>query len=475
MNSCRRCGGVVVDGKCSRCGLPEDFVSKCLRSSGFYYNRALDKAHIRDLSGCIEDCRKALTYNKYNSDARNLMGLCFSEMGEINSALSEWIVSANFQRDDNLANEYIQNIQDDQAMLDQVNKSVQKYNQALEHLKKDAEDLAFIALKSAVSVTPNFVKGHLLLALLYMRDDDLDHARKEIRKVLKIDANNTLALKYYKLVTGSNGSHRRTAAAAGTSGSRQEKRDRDRDAREETPRYDMMADGRMSIDEYVESSNNRYTFIGILVGLVVGVAVMWALIIPQKTSSLADSYKTLKREYSEEISVKNKDISSLEDDNNSLKSQVSDLTSQLKAATGDSGSGNIFENIINAAQYYMDDDNEKAAEYLVKVNENDIQSNVAKNLYNRLSDTVLPAVASESYNKGYSEFSSGNYDAAEKDLKTAIEYDAENVDAVYYLGRTYQVQGDYDKAKEQYEKIMNDFADSRRAAQAEQNIKIIGG
>ena len=100
--NCKRCNApLLINGTCSQCGLSDDFVKKCMRTSNYYYNRGLDKVLVRDLSGAIVDLKKALRYNKYHIEARNLLGLCYHEMGEVVSALSEWIVSMNFKPEQN--------------------------------------------------------------------------------------------------------------------------------------------------------------------------------------------------------------------------------------------------------------------------------------------------------------------------------------------------------------------------------------
>lgn len=476
--NCARCGGsMLINGYCSQCGLQESFVNKCIRTSNYYYNRGLDKVQVRDLSGAIVDLKKSLRYNKRNTQARNLLGLCYHEMGEMVSALSEWVVSQHFQPEHNDAEDYIKSIQNNPTRLDEVNATIRKYNQTLTYLRQGDNDLALIQLKRVLGMSPNFVNGHLLLALLYIKADNKDKAKKALRRVLRIDANNTLALKYYREIAGNPGISRhaerpdnsktaaKTDGKAATDGEREERKIKHRE---------IAPSNQLSIDQYVESSNNKYTFIGIIVGLLVGIAVMYFLIIPQKTDELADSYDTLKQEYNEDLSSKNKEISDLKESQSSLQQSVDQLTEDLAKATGESSSGNVFENIINAAKYYIDGDNEKSAEYLSKVTVSDVDSKDAKKLYNQLADEVLPKVAAQAYNRGYSEMTSGNYEDALKDLSTAVEYDDTNVDALYYLGRTYQHMTKYDKAKEIYQKVISNFPDSRRASQAEENIALIG-
>ena len=80
---------------------------KIISTSNLLYNRGLEQAEVRDLSGAIATLKEALRYNKYNTRARNLLGLVYFEMGETVDALAEWVISKNLQPVDNLASEYL--------------------------------------------------------------------------------------------------------------------------------------------------------------------------------------------------------------------------------------------------------------------------------------------------------------------------------------------------------------------------------
>ena len=144
--------------------------------------------------------KNSLKFNKYNIDARNLLGLVYCEMGETVAALSEWVISRSYQPENNIANRYLDEIQKNRGQLDAVNQTIKKYNQALHYCKQDSRDLAIIQLKKVLSLNPKLVKGHQLLALLYIQDGKLELAKKTLRNAGKIDANNTTTLRYLKEV-----------------------------------------------------------------------------------------------------------------------------------------------------------------------------------------------------------------------------------------------------------------------------------
>ena len=91
---CYNCGAKLGrENICPECGVNVKIYKKIVMASNEYYNDALAKASVRDLSGAIESLKTSLKFNKLNIDARNLLGLIYFEMGEVVEALTEWVIS----------------------------------------------------------------------------------------------------------------------------------------------------------------------------------------------------------------------------------------------------------------------------------------------------------------------------------------------------------------------------------------------
>ena len=128
---CYRCNNEAgTQNRCPICGADLHVFQKVLRLSNMYYNDGLQKAEVRNLSGAIISLKKSLKFNKYNIDARNLLGLVYYEMGEVVDALSEWVISKSYQQDDNIAGRYLDELRQNRAQLDGINQTIKKYNQA---------------------------------------------------------------------------------------------------------------------------------------------------------------------------------------------------------------------------------------------------------------------------------------------------------------------------------------------------------
>lgn len=336
--NCKHCGGTIaVTGYCTRCGLKIDYVNKALNSSKYYYNIGLDKARVRDMTGAEEALKLALKYDKMNIDARNLLGLVYYETGEIVQALSHWVVSVNYYDGKNVAKRYIKDIKSNPHKLEAAGNVTRKYNQALVYARQGSRDLAFIQLRKVLSDNSKFVQGYLLLALLFMNEGRNDKARKALKRVIKIDRTNPLAVRYLSEM-----------------GHTEEEIMSFRDYPQED--YDVEAlfmdeqkkllagnsevdfDGEpIPVGRYKDINFYKYSIAYIIAGVVLGLAAMWTLIIPNRDKAAEGDQRELKVAFSQEIADKNVAISDLEaqvdllssklinsdNDVQSLKSQIS--------------------------------------------------------------------------------------------------------------------------------------------------------
>ena len=87
---CYNCGAKLGKGDiCQNCGANVKIYKKIIMASNAYYNDALEKAAVRDLSGAIESLRTSLRFYKMNIDARNLLGLVYLDNVPVNGDFAE--------------------------------------------------------------------------------------------------------------------------------------------------------------------------------------------------------------------------------------------------------------------------------------------------------------------------------------------------------------------------------------------------
>ena len=139
--NCYNCGAKLGrENTCPNCGANVKIYKKIVMASNEYYNDALTRAGVRDLSGAVESLKKSLKFYKLNIDARNLLGLVYFEMGEVVEALTEWVISKNYQPSDNIASRYLDEIQNNRSRLETINQTIKKYNQALLYCRQNSRD-----------------------------------------------------------------------------------------------------------------------------------------------------------------------------------------------------------------------------------------------------------------------------------------------------------------------------------------------
>ena len=337
---CPHCGAQVrKNGYCSECYLPLSMLKKAQNTSNYYYNIGYDRASARDLSGAIESLLQALRYNKRNVQARNLLGLIYYEMGEAVQAMAEWVMSINYQPENNLAAKYLKELKKDPARLESVDQLARKFNMAIQYAHSEDYDLAILQLKSALSDNPHFVKGYLLLALLYIGTDNYEKARVTLRRVLKIDKANSLAVHYLREMgdTEENIIEMRKQnvdndglldddyleeIVVTEDGRAPKKIEKKNVFQEIKAKKDTSV---VRTGQFGQVSLAKYSGLYMLLGLVFGVLLFSFFILPGQKKKLRVENEQLIKTYSEELAGKNSTIDSLSAEVDSLNKQIETL------------------------------------------------------------------------------------------------------------------------------------------------------
>jgi len=342
---CPHCGAQVMkNGYCSACYMPLAIIRKAYNTSNYYYNIGYDKAVARDLSGAVESLNMSLRYNKKNVMTRNLLGLIYYEMGEVVTALSHWVMSSNYMPNNNIATRYIKALKQDPTQLDSVDQIARKFNMALTYAHNGDLDLSIIQLKTILKDNPHFVKGYLLLALLNIETNHYENARKTLRRVLKIDKANPVAIRYLHKMGDSDENIIRM---------RMESVENDGLFDEEymnqvsvTVDGDTLIDGKNEkrVNRHLPSSRvatvkagefdvanfARYSGVYVLIGLVLGILIFAFIIMPFKEKRSRIDNSELIQSYSEELASKNSQIQALNMEIQALNDQ---LNNQIASPT----------------------------------------------------------------------------------------------------------------------------------------------
>lgn len=457
--NCPKCNSPLSNkDRCDRCGEDVAIYKKIVKASNMYYNDGLKKAKVRDLTGAIMSLKESLKLYKKNTAARNLLGLVYYEMGETVAALSEWVISKHFQSEANDADEYMNEVQNSPTKLESMNQAIKKYNSALVSAKQGNDDLAIIQLKKVTGLNPHFIRAIQLLAILYLKSNEKEKARKCLLKISKIDAANTTTLRYLQEI------------GEATTSQKESNEGENRSQRASRPRETPTI---IPISSYKEDKPNFMAFVNLILGIIIGIAVLYFLIVPTITKDITDDLRTKSNEYNDKIAVQTATIDSLNNDKTDLQSTIDSLQKQIDEYNASKTDEAIYDNLLAAARLYIQDDKEKAAEKLVDVNEEKLTRQAAKDLYNLMKDDTFTNMSTTLYTTGHNDYSNGNYDSAIESLLKAIEYDSTNIDAIYFLGRSYQRLNDNESAKKYYNIIIDNFSDSNRVKDAQLKLNEI--
>ncbi len=446
---------------CTNCGADTGRYKRIMGTANLYYNEALEKAGVRDLSGAVESLRQCLKLNKNHVEARNLLGLVYFEMGEAVAAMSEWVISKNLRPNKNIADDYLDMMQNDPTTLESISQTIKKYNQALTYCYQGSLDLAVIQLKKVISLNPKFVQAHQLLALLYINEEKWKEAKRELEKCRRVDVNNTITLRYLREVD----SMLEVESETGFGGGRKKAVD--------TVKY------RRGNETIIQPLNNREsksvtTLLNILVGIVIGIAAAWFLVLPAQVQNAKQGIDAELKAVNEEMDVKTATIAQLEQNIKTLTSEKEKLQAELVGYTGEDGQLSAVENLLNAVDIYMKDptDTSSVAEYLDMIDEMTVDTaGVAfENVYNHLRTQVGTSVGKSYYDTGMEAYQNETYEDAIEYLSRAFSYDNTNGEALYNLGNAYRKSGDDANAIATYQQVIELFPNTEKANRSQSYI-----
>ena len=449
---------VAID-YCPGCGADVTLQKRIVRISNLLYNEGLEKALVRDMEGAITCLKRSLKFNKENIDARNLLGLCYYETGEAVSALCEWVISKNLKGEDNIADSYINELQSNKNRLDTINQTIRKYNQSVLYCREDNEDMAIIQLKKVISQNSKFVKAYQLLALLYMKRQEYERARKLLKKAANIDTTNTTTLRYLQEIEDVTGKSTRV----GKKHWRFEKEKEE--AVSGTLRY--MSGTEMVIQPTTfRDSSTIATFINIILGILLGGAIVWFLVVPANRQQVNDEANRQVTDANTKLASEAARAQDLQDEIDGYKSQVDSANQDKEDALKKAQS---YDDLLAAVNKYVSGDVSGASTAVAALDASDFDGN-AKTLYDSMASAVGTSLFSQYYNTGATAYLAGDYTTAADQLQKAVDADTERkssdyAQAMLCLGISYYQLGQQDKANE----ILNKFTEyyPNQASQAQ--------
>lgn len=455
---CFLCGNQIGEKEhiCPYCKADNLAYRRILYLSDLYYNQGLERAKVRDLSGAIESLQQSLSCNKANTNARNLLGLCYYEIGEAVRGLNEWIIVQNMVPGEAMSQHFLGLVESTPGEMEKINSTIKKYNQAIKYCRSGSRDLAMVQLKKVVSQNPKLVAGHQLLALLQIMDGDYAGAKKSLQNANYIDKNNIITQRYYK-----------------------ELRDilREINAGKKHPRKNLsINDGSedLNVQEHGIGSffaGAGYGFSNVIIGAIAGVMVSLFLISPTLQQGQTSEIR-------EALIEANETINSLRSNNAALANESQSLGDRLSAYEGQEDIKTSYS-ALSRLDKTMAAENPNIAEAMEQfnlINEAMLDED-AKEKYQDLRKQLNPSFAKEYFASGKSFYEVNNYTNAITCFKQCVDIDEKYNDgeAMYLLADSVRLGGNSKQAVSYYKRVQELYPDSVWASTAQQYIDIVVG
>lgn len=416
-----------------------------------YYNLGLDKAGQRDLSGAAAALKKCLQFNKAHTDARNLLGLIYNETGEVAAALTQWIISLNFQEEDNLAEEYLRKVHAARGYLEVADQAAKKYNQALIYAQNENADLAVLLLMRILSEFPKYVKAETLLALLYIQHEDYTKAGRCLYQALKVDKYNTRAQRYMAIVKENTG-----------------RAEIEKRKLKNAFSHRQMQDDDIIIPPSYKENTGWQTILNILAGLAMGAAVIFFLVMPASKEALNARHNQELQKVLSQVNDKSIQIDELDRQIAAAKQAQDAAEDSLEALVNDNGGIlSQYQTLIHILQAYRNDDTRNAA-----ILYSDLDTSV---LNDGVVNDIVAQVQQDMTANGWQLLMQMGDEAMTREdgARQAIDYyqrsmkiKGEDPQLLYLIGMAYVALGDTETANEYFGNVIMNYAESDYAEPA---------
>jgi len=440
-----------------------DTAGRCRRISNSYYNLGLEMARERNLSGAVRNLKRSLQFNKNHTDARNLLGLIYFEMGEVSDALVQWVISMNLQPEENRADIYLDEIQRKKGRLETYGQIIGRYNQALYSAQEGNSDLSLLQLNRVVKENPDYVRAQLLIALLLMQSGKYREAGRSLSRVLHIDRGNEKALWYMSIV-------RENIARPVKKSAKDEKQQTVQTVNQEytgrAPEEDITMVG------YHENTGWQ-TILNIGMGLLIGAAAVFFLYVPAKNAQLSAAHNADLVSVENRLNDVNNQNETLTATNTDLTTKIGDLTNQLNTIQeADTYKLSQYQKLIGILDDYRNENYSNAADLFASIDVSQL-TDVDDGSGVSVSQ-IYTSISGKMNEEGYISLGKqgdASYEAA--DYKTAIAYydkalaiKPDYEDAMFKKAMSYKQMGDIQNANNLFGEIILKFPDTEQAAQA---------
>lgn len=442
--------------RCDHCKADLLLYKKVHMMAASLYNKGLEQAQGRCLSGAISTLTMCLGLQKDHLEARNLLGLIYWEVGEVTQALKHWQISAQAQKEDNLATSYLARVQEDPLELATYTDTMGLFNKSLQHMAQGSEDMAIISLRKAMAQNPNYIKAKALLSLYYITQKQEDKGAQLLKEILEISKDDPKANHYWNELDPT------TVVKA-------------QEVVEEVPvpKPPRVKPARVkAADTMIQPKSLKGTIMAFALGAVCMLGVYMILITPSKTGDLKNQIKIAQAkevELANELEAfKNKQAQTIK----ALEEKQTDLLEENESLKSEQSAQQIALDLQAVAQLASDRQWPQAASKLGGIKQ-EFLTEETRTKYDELVLSVYPKAGEELYNQGYRQYQAKDYAQALELLEASYGYAKEewfSSNALFITGRAYEDQGDIQKAKDYYQSVIDNYPGTKSATNAKRRL-----
>lgn len=447
---CYNCGHeIATSSKCPSCKTDTSLYVQVMLLANGHYNQGLKAASLRRLTVAKNELLECLKYDKRHTDARNLLGLVYYELGEIGQAEGQWQISVYYQPENNQASSYLEEL-NARSGSNQMREAVEKYNQALYSLHTKSFDIAMIQIKKSLELNPKFVKAQCLIALMFIQEKKYLRAKRALKAAAQIDIENLL-VNYY-------------LAEIADFGTTTDKRE-EREIKREEGHLDKIKNGSFSPPGGMPIGLMKscvYIFTGILLG---GMA-MWLVFFPSVKQQMVQSSNDSIAVYSNQLSAKDTEIVNLNTQINELTEAKANAEKTLEGYTSKNGIIDTYDNMLNCLKNFIDDDYLGAYTSFSKLKRKDVNDSVYRRVYDSLKEEFSANAEDQLYDRATKLYKKRNYQEAIPYYLACLEINSDNPRCIYWLALCYHNSRQKDTANEYYDKLIKEYPNTFYGKQA---------
>lgn len=454
---------------CDNCDIDITLYNKVHMMAARLYNKGLEQAQGRCLSGAIKSLEMCIRLQKNHIEANNLLGIIYWEVGEVGRAIKQWLDSLSYKEEQNLAKFYLEKVRSSPTELARIGDTMILYNKSLEYMAQKSEDIAIISLRKAISQNPNYVEAKVLLSLYYITNNQETKAVELLKEALKTDKDHPRANRYWD-----NLSLDVTRSQVSPPQPMVHRVKKVQPARMQP--IEPKSPGAVKASKLIEPKPFKGNILAFVIGAICMLAVYAILITPSKTLELKQQIKLAE---DKSVQVQNKLDKVMEEQEEAIASIEHEKGALEKVNQTLKKDQEIQQVALDLQTVQSLSDQREWAEAASKLSNinKDYLDDSTSSQYDELVLTVYPSAGEALYNEGYREYSGKDYVQAIALFEKSYLYAKDqrySDNALYMIGHSHEDLKQIEQAIQYYNSVVENYPGTDGAGMAQRRLRALG-